>query len=64
MQQSYFTTNSQVYHLNHGLVMMHEYVLCTSNKMVNGEEWTIQLLCDDLKAPQKKQKVLDGFLNC
>ena len=42
---------------------MNDYDLCTFNKMVNGEQLTIQFHVDDLKASHKEQKVLDGFLD-
>ena len=48
--------------IDHGFVM-NDYDLCTFNKMVNGEQLTIQFHVDDLKTYHKEQKVLDGFLN-
>ena len=48
--------------IEHGFVM-NDYDLCTFNKMVNGEQLTVQLHVDDLKASHRKQKALDGFLN-
>ena len=46
----------------HGFVL-NNYDLCTFNKMVNGEQSTVQFHVDDLKASHKEQKVLDNFLN-
>ena len=42
---------------------MNDYELCTFNKMVNGEQLTVQFYVDNLKASYKEQKVLDGFLD-
>ena len=42
---------------------MNDYDLCTFNKMVNGEQLTVQFHVDDLKASYKEQKVLDGLLS-
>ena len=42
---------------------MNNYDLCTFNKMVNGEQLTVQFHVNDLKAFHKEQKFLDGFLN-
>jgi len=48
--------------IEHGFVM-NDYDLCTFNKMVNGEQLTVQFHVDDLKASHKEQNVLDGFLD-
>ena len=47
---------------DHGFVM-NEYDMCTFNKMVDGEQLTVQFHVNDLKASHKDQKVLDGFLD-
>ena len=36
--------------------------MCTFNKMVNGEQITIQFHVDDLKVSHKEQAVLEDFL--
>ena len=36
--------------------------MCTFNKMVNGEQITVQFHVDDLKVSHKEQSVLDDFL--
>ena len=41
---------------------MNDYDLCVFNKMVNGEQLTVQFHADDLKASHKEQKVLDNFI--
>ena len=47
---------------DHGFVQ-NEYDICTFNKMVNGEQVTVQFHVDDLKVSHKDQAVLDNFLN-
>ena len=47
---------------DHGFVM-NDYDMCTFNKMVDGEQLTVQFHVDDLKASHKDQKVLDDFLD-
>ena len=47
---------------DHGFVQ-NEYDMCTFNKMVNGEQITIQFHVDDLKVSHKEQSVLDDFLS-
>lgn len=42
--------------------LINDYDECTFNKMVNGEQLTVQFHVDDLKALHKDSKVLDGFL--
>ena len=37
--------------------------MCTFNKMVNGEQITVQFHVDDLKVSHKEESVLEGFLN-
>ena len=37
-------------------------VACTFNKMVNGEQITVQFHVDDLKISHKEQAVLEDFL--
>ena len=46
---------------DHGFVQ-NEYDMCTFNKMVNGEQITIQFHVDDLKVWHKEQAVLEDFL--
>ena len=36
--------------------------MCTFNKMVNGEQITVQFHVDDLKVSHKENSVLDDFL--
>ena len=36
--------------------------MCTFNKMVNGEQITVQFHVDDLKVSHKEQSILDDFL--
>ena len=45
---------------DHGFTQ-NEYNMCTFNKMVNGEQITIQFHVDDLKVSHKEQSVLDEF---
>ena len=40
-----------------------EYDMCTFNKMVNGEQITVQFHVDNLKVSHKEQSVLDDSLN-
>ena len=47
---------------DHGFVQ-NEYNMCTFNKMVNGEQVTVQFHIDDLKVSHKDQAVLDDFLD-
>ena len=47
---------------NHGFIQ-NEYDMCTFNKMVNGEQVTVQFHVDDLKVSHKDQAVLDDFLD-
>ena len=37
--------------------------MCIFNKIVNGEQVTVQFHVDDLKVPHKDQAVLDDFLD-
>ena len=37
--------------------------MCTFNKMVNGDQITLQFHIDDLKVSHKDYAVLDDFLN-
>ena len=46
---------------DHGFVQ-NEYDMCTFNKMVNGEQITVQFYVDDLKVSHKEQAVLEDFL--
>ena len=46
---------------NHGFVQ-NKYDMCTFNKMVNGEQITVQFHVDDLKVSHKEQSVLEDFL--
>ena len=45
---------------DHGFVQ-NEYNMCTFNKMVNGEQITVQFHVDDLKVSHKEQSVLAEF---
>ena len=36
--------------------------MCTFNKMVNGEQITVQFHVDDLKVSHKEQSILEDFL--
>ena len=45
---------------DHGFVQ-NEYDMCTFNKMVNGEQITVQFHFDDLKVSHKEQFVLEDF---
>ena len=47
--------------IDHGFVQ-NEYDMCTFNKMVNGEQITVQFHVDDLKVSHKEQAVLEDFL--
>ena len=47
--------------IDHGFVQ-NEYDMCTFNKMVNGEQITVQFHVDDLKVLHKDQSVLEDFL--
>ena len=47
---------------NHGFIQ-NEYNMCTFNKIVNGEQATVQFYIDDLKVSHKDQAVLDDFLD-
>ena len=47
---------------NHGFVQ-NKYDMCTFNKMVNGEQITVQFHVDDLKVSHKEQSVLDDALS-
>ena len=46
---------------DHGFTQ-NEYDMCTFNKIVNGEQITVQFHVDDLKVSHKEQSVLDDFL--
>ena len=37
--------------------------MCTLNKMVNGEQITVQFHVDDLKVSHKDHAILDDFLD-
>ena len=47
---------------DHGLVQ-NKYDMSTFNKMVNGEQITVQFHVDDLKVSHKDHAVLDDFLD-
>ena len=47
--------------IDHGFVQI-EYDMCTFNKMVNGEQITVQFHVDDLKVSHKEESVLEDFL--
>ena len=47
---------------DHGFTQ-NEYDMCTFNKMVNGEQITVQFHVDDLKVSHKERSVLEDFLN-
>ena len=46
---------------DHGFIQ-NEYDMCTFNKMVNGEQITVQFHVDDLKVSHKDEAVLEDFL--
>ena len=46
---------------DHGFVQ-NQYDMCTFNKMVNGEQITVQFHVDDLKVSHKEQSVLEDIL--
>ena len=46
---------------DHGFIQ-NKCNMCTFNKMVNGEQITVQLYVDDLKVSHKDQAVLKHFL--
>ena len=43
--------------------MQNKYDMCTFNKMVNGEQITVQFHIDDFQVSHKEQSVLDDFLS-
>ena len=47
--------------VKHGFEM-NAYDQCTFNKIVNGEQLTVQFHVDDLKASHRDEKVLDEFM--
>ena len=47
---------------DHGFVQ-NKYDMCTFNKMVNGEQITVQFHVDDLKVSHKEESVLDDLLS-
>ena len=47
---------------DHGLIQ-NQYNMCTFNKIINGEQVTVQFHVDDLKVSHKDQAVLDDFLD-
>ena len=49
-------------HLTDHEFVQNEYDMCTFNKMVNGEQITVQFHVDDLKVSHKEQSVLEDFL--
>ena len=49
------------YLIDHGFVQ-NEYDMCTFNKIVNGEQITVQFHVDDLKVSHKEQAVLEDLL--
>ena len=54
--------NSLSKHLtDHGFTQ-NEYDMCTFNKMVNGEQITVQFHVDNLKVSHREQFILDNFL--
>ena len=57
-----FYTKLSKHLTDHGFVQ-NEYDLCTINKMVNGEQITVQFHVDNLKASHKDHAVLDDFLD-
>ena len=48
--------------IDHGFVQNNND-MCTFNKMVNGEQITVQFHVDDLKVSHKDQAVLEDFLS-
>ena len=53
-----FYNNLSKHLTNHGFVQ-NKYNMCTFNKMVNGEQITVQFHVDDLKVSHKEQSVLE-----
>ena len=49
-------------HLTDYGFVQNKYDMCIFNKMVNGEQITVQFDVDDLKVSNKKQTVLEDFL--
>ena len=47
---------------DHGFIQ-NKYDMCTFNRMVNGEQITVQFHVDDLKVSYKDQAVLEDFLS-
>ena len=56
-----FYNKSSKHLIDHRFV--HKYDMCTFNKMMNGEQVTVQFHVDDLKVSHKYQAILDDFLN-
>ena len=50
-------------HLTDHDFVQNEYDMCTFNKMVNGEQISVQFHVDDLKVLHKDHAVLDDFLD-
>ena len=57
-----FYTKLSKHLTDHGFVQ-NEYDMCTFNKMMNGEQITVQFHADDLKVSHKDKAVLDDFLD-
>ena len=57
-----FYTKPSKYLTDHGFVQ-NKYNMCTFNKMMNGEQITVQFHVDDLKVSHKDYAVLDDFLD-
>ena len=47
---------------DHGFIL-NKYDMCTFNKIVNGEQTTVQFHVDDLKVSHKDQAVLEDFVS-
>ena len=50
-------------HLTDHEFTQNKYNTCTFNKMVNGEQITVQFHVDDLKVSHKDQAVLNDFFD-
>ena len=61
LEQSYFTNKLSKYLTDYGFVQ-NKYDMSIFNKMVNGEQITVQFHVDDLKVSHKDQAVLEDFL--
>ena len=53
--------NNQSKHLTDYGFVQNKYNMCTFNKMVSGEQVTVQFCVDDLNVSHKVQAVIDDF---